>query len=130
MRRVRLDEVESLVNGRPYGGWLGVGLLKLSPPPANLYVSKDRLVLKLRFGLARLYRTWVVDRGEVTYVGAGAVDRGSVGKETVRIVLESKAVLTFWTWRSWDIADSLRDLGYPCRPHEGPGSLPEGEVPA
>jgi hypothetical protein len=130
MRRARWGEVESLVNGRPHVGWLGVGLLKLIPPPANLYVSKDCLVLQLRFGLARLYRTWAIDRREVTYVEAGAVDPGSVGKETVRIVLESKAVLTFWTWRSWDIADDLRDLGYPCRPHEGPGSLSEGEVPA
>jgi hypothetical protein len=62
--RVRWDEVESLVNGRPYVGGFGVGFLRLTRPLVNLYVSKDRLVLQLRFGLARLYRPWVVDRAE------------------------------------------------------------------
>jgi len=128
MRRVRWDEVENLVNGRPYVVGLRVGLLMYILPLFNLYASEDRLVLQLRFGLARICRPRVVDRAEVSSIGAGAVDRGSIGKEAFSIGLESKAVLTFWTWRSWDIVDRLRALGYPCRPNEGPGSLHEGKV--
>ena len=31
--------------------------------------------------------------------------------------------MIFWTWRPAEIVDRLRDLGYPCKPHTGPGSL-------
>jgi hypothetical protein len=122
MRRVRWDEVEDLVSERPYVGGLQTSdLLNFTIPLINLYVSKDRLVLQPRFGLARLCRPWVVERGDVAYIGARG--RGSVSKESVQIGFDRFTSLDFWTWHSWEIVDRLRDLGYPCKPHQGPGSL-------
>lgn len=47
-------------------------LLWFSFPLVHLYVSEDRLILEARFGLARLWRPWVVDREDVAYIGARA----------------------------------------------------------
>jgi hypothetical protein len=118
MRRVRRDEVEDLVSGRPYVGGLRVGLLTFTLPLVNLYVSEDRLVLQPRFGLAWLWRPWVVDRADVAYIRAPASGWGLMAG--VSIALEPKALLVFGPWRSSvEIVDRLRDLGYPCSPHEG-----------
>jgi hypothetical protein len=123
MRRVSWDEVENLVTGRPYVGGLQTSdLVTFTFPLVNLYISEDRLVLQPRFGLARLYRPWVVDRDDVAYIGARA--RGSLMWECVQIGLDRLTSLDFGTWHSWEIVDRLRDLGYPCKPHQGPGSLP------
>jgi len=122
MRRVSWDEVEHLVTGKPYVGGLRTSdLLTFSFPLVNLYVSEDRLVLQLRFGLARLCRAWVVDRDDVAYIGARA--RGSLLWECVQIGLDRFTSLNFGTWHSWEIVDRLQELGYPCKPHQGPGSL-------
>lgn len=122
MRRVRWDEVEDFVSESPYVGGLQGDMMNFTIPLVHLYVSKDRLVLRPRFGLARLWRPWVIDRADVAYVGARS--RGSLMTESVWIGIDPSTALVFWTWRSWDIVDRLRDLGYPCKPHEGPGSLP------
>jgi hypothetical protein len=107
MRRVRNDEVVDLVTGKPYVGGLRVGLLTFTLPLVNLYVSEDRLVLQPRFGLARLWRPWVIDRADVAYI------RALTG--VVSIALEPKAHLVFGPWRSTEqIVARLRDLGYPC----------------
>jgi hypothetical protein len=111
MRRVRWDEVKDLVTGRPYvGGLQTIELGVLSFPLVNLYVSEDRLVLKARFGLARLWRPWVVDRKDVAYIGARA---SAPIMETVLIGLDRFTSLDFGTWNSEEILDRLRDLGYP-----------------
>ena len=130
MRRVRWDEVEDLVSGKPYVGGLRLeDLSNFTYPLVHLIVSKDRLVLRPRFGLARFWRPWVVDRADVEYIGArspGSIMPESVWigtTEPVWIGAGSKTVLIFWTWRSLEIVDRLRDLGYPCKPHSGPGSL-------
>jgi hypothetical protein len=123
MRRVRWDEVGDLVIERPYVGGLQTSdLMNFTFPLVNLYVSEDRLVLQPRFGLARLCRPWVVDRADVAYIGARA--RGSIMTESVWIAIDANTALVFGTWHSWEIVDHLRDLGYPCRRHRGPGSLP------
>lgn len=124
MRRIRWNEVETLVSGKPYIGGLQTSDLKgFTFPLVNLYASEDHLVLQPRFGLARLSRPWVVDRDEVAYIGARA--RGSlIMSECVQIGLNRFTSLDFWTWHSWEIVDRLRNLGYPCKPHQGPGSLP------
>jgi hypothetical protein len=123
MRRVRSDEVENLVTGRPYVGGLQTSDLQgFTFPLVNLYASEDHLVVQPRFALARLCRPWVVDRDDVTDIGARA--RGSLMSECVQIGLDQFTSLDFWTWHSWEIVDRLRDLGYPCKPHQGPGSLP------
>jgi hypothetical protein len=123
MRRVNWDEVENLVAGRPYVGGLQTSdLMTFTFPLVNLYVSEDRLVLQPRFGLARLCRPWVVDRDDVAYIGARA--RSLLMSECVQIGLDRFTSLDFWTWHSREIVERLRDLGYPCKPHQGPGSLP------
>jgi hypothetical protein len=120
MRRVRCDEVKDLVSGSAYVGGLHEGGLNLTWPLANLYVSTDRLVVVPRFGLARLIAPWDFERDDVAYVGA----RGSLMKESVWIATDAYTRLEFWTWSAREIVDRLRDLGYPCRPHQGPGSIP------
>jgi len=122
MRRVRWDEVAALVIERPYVGGLQTSdLMNFTFPLVNLYVSEDRLVLQPRFGLARLCRPWVIDRADVAYIGARA--RGSMMTESVWIAVDATTAQVFWTWRSWEIVDHLRELCYPCKPHQGPGSL-------
>ena len=122
MRRVRWDEVDDLVIERPYVGGLrtsdGNGF---TFPLVNLYVSEDCVVLQPRFGLARLFRPWVIDRADVAYIGARA--RGSM-TESVWIAVNATTAQVFGTLHSWEIVDHLRDLGYPCKPHQGPSSLP------
>ena len=118
MRRVRWDEVKDLVTGRPYVGGLQTSdLLVMTFPLVNLYVSEDRLVLEARFGLARLRRPWIVDREDVAYIGARA--RAPI-MGTVQIGLDRFTSLDFWTWRSEEILDRLRDLGYPVEAHKRP----------
>jgi hypothetical protein len=130
MRRVRWDEVEDLVSGKPYVGGLRLeDLSNFTYPLVHLFVSKDRLVLRPRFGLARFWRPWVVDRADVEYIGArfaGSIVMESVWTgttEPVWIGAGAKTALIFWTWRSLEIIDRLRDLGYPCKPNTGPGSV-------
>jgi hypothetical protein len=117
MRRVHWDEVEDLVTGRPYVGRLQTIELVFSFPLVNLYVSEDRLVLEARFGLARLWRPWVVDREDVAYIGARA--RAPI-METVQIGLDRFTSLDFGTWHSEEILDRLRDLGYPVEVQKRP----------
>ena len=84
MRRVRWDEVEDLVNGKPYVGGLRLeDLSNFTYPLVHLFVSKDRLVLRPRFGLARFWRPWVVGRADVEYIGARSP--GSIMTESVWI---------------------------------------------
>ena len=130
MRRVRWDEVEGLVSGKPYvGGLRTEDFSNFTHPLVHLFVSKDRLVLRPRFGLARFWRPWVVDRTDVEYIEArspGSIMTESVWigtREPLWIGADAKTVLIFWTWRSLAIVDRLRDLGYPCKPRTGPGSL-------
>jgi hypothetical protein len=120
VRRVRWREVEDLVTGRPYVGGLRVGQITFSVPLVNLYVSEERIVLQPRFGLATLCRPWVVERDEVTYVVAGRM----ILTDSVSIALESNAVLSFWTWRSQELVERLRDLGFPCKPPGRFGGFP------
>ena len=131
MRRARWDEVEDLMQRKPYVGGLQLaGFLNFTQPLIHLYVSEDRLVLRPRFGLARFWRAWVVERADVEYVSARS--RGSLLTESVWIGTtepvwvgaNANTVLVFWTWRSGEIMAQLRDLGYPCKPHEGPRNLP------
>ena len=122
MRRVRWDEVKDLVSGSPYVGGLCESGLNLTWPLANLYISTDRLVVEPRCGLARLIHPWDFERNEVAYVGARSP--GSLMKESVWIATDAYTRLEFWTWSAREIVDRLRDLGYPCRPHQGPGSIP------
>lgn len=118
MRRARWGEVKALVTGKPYVGGLRVGLLNFTFPLVNLYVSEDRLVLQPRFGLAWLFRPWVVDRADVAYIRTHVIIWGLAG---VNIGLAPPALLVFGPWRSpKEIVDRLRDLGYPCEPHHGP----------
>jgi hypothetical protein len=56
-------------------------------PLAKLCVSADRLVVEPRFGLARLFRPWDVEREAVAYIGARA--RGSLMTERVWIVVDA-----------------------------------------
>jgi hypothetical protein len=122
MRRVRWDEVEDTMSESPYvGGLQDSDMMNFTRPLVHLYVSKDRLVLRPRFGLARFWRPWAVDRANVAHIAARS--RGSIMTESVWIRIDPSTALVFWTWRSWEIVDRLRDLGYPCKPHEGPGSL-------
>jgi hypothetical protein len=130
MRRVRWDVVEDLVSGKPSVGGLRLeDLSNFTYPLVHLFVSKDRLVLRPRFGLARFWRPWVVDRADVEYIGArfaGSIVMESVWTgttEPVWIGAGAKTALIFWTWRSLEIIDRLRDLGYPCKPNTGPGSV-------
>jgi len=123
MRRVRWDEVEDIVSESPYVGELQVSdSMNFTFPFVHFYISKDRLVLRPRFGLARFWRPWVVDRADVAYISSRS--RGSLMTESVWIGIDPSTALVFWTWHSWEIVDRLRDLGYPCKPHEGSGSLP------
>jgi hypothetical protein len=117
MRQTRWDEVANLVSGRPYVGRFQTSdLLAFTFPFVKLYVSQDRLVLQPRFGLHRLWRTWVVDREDVAYIGAQA--RSSIVRECVQIGLDRFTSLDFGTRQSWEIVDRLRDLGYPRRPNQ------------
>lgn len=123
MRRVRWDEVDDLVIERPYVGGLHTSDgIRFTYPLVNLYVSEDRVVLQPRFGLARLFRPWVIDRADVAYIGARA--RGSILTESVWIAVSATTAQVFGTWHSREIVDHFGDLGYPCKPHQGPGSLP------
>lgn len=114
-------KVGDLVNGRPYVGGLRIGLLNFSPPLVKLYFSRDCIVLQPRFGLGWLWRAWVIDRGEVAYIAAPG--RGFGVMERVSIALEPRGLFVFWTVSATEIFDRLRDLGYPCSSHEGPGNL-------
>lgn len=54
------------MNDRPYvGGLQDSDMMVATLPLVHLYVSEDRLVLRPRFGLARLWRLWVIDRTDV-----------------------------------------------------------------
>ena len=111
VHRVRWHEVENLVSGGPYVGGLRVGQLTFSVPLVNLYASEERIVLQPRFGLAILCHPWVVERDEVAYVVAGRM----ILTDSVSIALEPNTVLSFWTWRSQELVERLRDLGFPCK---------------
>jgi hypothetical protein len=129
MRRVRRDEVEDLVSGKPYVGGLRLeNLTNFTYPLVHLFVAKDRLVLRPRFGLGGFWRPWVIDRADVEYIDAGfagLIPSPSVWIRTTEplwIGADARNVMIFWTWRPAEIVDRLRDLGYPCKPHTKPGS--------